>query len=298
MVDCKWEGSGFRVQGAETDNLQSLIPNPQSLVSLGDKFALASGLMEITYDTGAKVILQGPMTYEVESRSGGYLAVGKLTARMEKGPGFRVQRSEDPHPSSLIFHPLFSVRTPTATVTDLGTEFGVEVGSDSQVAVHVFVGTVQCTIPAAKGVAAETIRLTTGSAVRIAAGGTTVERRQADPSRFAQLRMPQRRPLPLVAFYPFDGDARDHSGNGNHVVPAKMPGVTFVEGFEGRAAHFDASANSYIDLPVDASPTAMPQLTWGRVGAASQDRARVFQDSRRGWTLRTGVGDCRPRDRL
>ena len=43
--------------------IQSLIPNPQSLVSLGDKFALASGLMEITYDTGAKVILQGPVTY-------------------------------------------------------------------------------------------------------------------------------------------------------------------------------------------------------------------------------------------
>ena len=40
--------------------------------------------MEITYDTGAKVILQGPVTYEVESRRGGFLSVGKLTARLEK----------------------------------------------------------------------------------------------------------------------------------------------------------------------------------------------------------------------
>ena len=39
--------------------------------------------MEITYDTGAKVILQGPVTYEVES-NGGYLAVGKLTGKLEK----------------------------------------------------------------------------------------------------------------------------------------------------------------------------------------------------------------------
>ena len=46
--------------------------------------ALASGLMEITYDTGAKVILQGPVTYEVESANGGFLSVGKLTARLEK----------------------------------------------------------------------------------------------------------------------------------------------------------------------------------------------------------------------
>ena len=39
--------------------------------------------MEITYDTGAKVILQGPVTYEVESKDGGYLSLGKLTARVE-----------------------------------------------------------------------------------------------------------------------------------------------------------------------------------------------------------------------
>ena len=101
MVDCKWEkkglgirdwglekGSGFRGQGTGTENhpsptFQSLIPNPQSLVSLGDRFALASGLMEITYDTGAKVILQGPVTYEVDA-NGGYLAVGKLTGKLEK----------------------------------------------------------------------------------------------------------------------------------------------------------------------------------------------------------------------
>ena len=38
--------------------------------------------MEITYDTGAKVILQGPVTYEVESAAGGFLSLGKLTARV------------------------------------------------------------------------------------------------------------------------------------------------------------------------------------------------------------------------
>ena len=63
------QGSGNRQELA-----RSQVPRPQSLVSLGDKFALASGLMEITYDTGAKVILQGPVTYEVESAAGGYLS--------------------------------------------------------------------------------------------------------------------------------------------------------------------------------------------------------------------------------
>ena len=41
--------------------------------------------MEITYDTGAKVILQGPVTYDVESSAGGYLSLGKLTVRVERG---------------------------------------------------------------------------------------------------------------------------------------------------------------------------------------------------------------------
>ena len=57
---------------------------PGDRVPLGRKYALASGYMEITYDTGAKVILQGPATYEVESAHGGFLSLGKLTARVEK----------------------------------------------------------------------------------------------------------------------------------------------------------------------------------------------------------------------
>ena len=58
-------------------------------VPLGRKYALSSGLMEITYDTGAKVILQGPCTYEVTSSAAGHLSIGKLTARVEKSRSTR-----------------------------------------------------------------------------------------------------------------------------------------------------------------------------------------------------------------
>ena len=40
--------------------------------------------MEIAYDSGATVILQGPCQYEIESARGGFLSLGKLTARVEK----------------------------------------------------------------------------------------------------------------------------------------------------------------------------------------------------------------------
>ena len=115
-------------------------------VPLGRKFALSSGLMEITYNSGAKVILQGPVTYKVDSRDGGFLSIGKLTAKLEK-------KTEDSNPQSLIptpplstiHDPLFTIKTPTVTVTDLGTEFGVEVDEQGTTTSHVFQGLVKFT---------------------------------------------------------------------------------------------------------------------------------------------------------
>jgi hypothetical protein len=112
MVDCKW------VKGS--DPLRS-----NDVVSMGKEFRLESGLMEIGYDTGAKVILQGPVAYVVESKNGGFMSVGKLTGKMTTASAKG-----------------FSVRTPTATITDLGTEFGVEVYENNTSDVYVLSGTV------------------------------------------------------------------------------------------------------------------------------------------------------------
>jgi hypothetical protein len=121
MVDCKWNDSNANaVRGAT--------------VSLGNKYALSSGLIEITYNTGAKVILKGPATYKVESTNGGHLSAGKLTGKVEvaKAKGF-------------------AVRTPTAIVTDLGTEFGVEVDQQGRTTSHVFRGSVSVQVLSADG---------------------------------------------------------------------------------------------------------------------------------------------------
>jgi hypothetical protein len=116
-------------------------------VAAGDEFAIASGLAEITYDTGAKVLLQGPVTYQVDSPRGGFLSIGKLTARVEKKEAsgqWSVASGQKTTPPSPIPNPaLFVVRTPTAVVTDLGTEFGVEVTDRGETRSHVFRGSVQ-----------------------------------------------------------------------------------------------------------------------------------------------------------
>jgi len=142
MVGCRWADPA----------LKPIAPR----IRQGTKFALASGLMEITYTTGAKVILQGPCTYEVESPSGGYLALGKLTARVASGewPVTSAQSPAANHKSAIINHkshspltpshsPLFTVRTPTALITDLGTEFGVEVDEARNTFSHVFQGKIE-----------------------------------------------------------------------------------------------------------------------------------------------------------
>ena len=127
MIDCKWSKGGREPSGFDS-------------VPIGRQFMLDSGLLEITYNAGAKVILQGPVTYEVESRAGGFLALGKLTARLE---GVKPQAVNSKSSLSTIHHPLFTIKTPTATVTDLGTEFGVEVSKEGRTTSHVFHGSVQ-----------------------------------------------------------------------------------------------------------------------------------------------------------
>ncbi len=133
-------------------------------VALGQAYALSSGLMEITYTTGAKVILQGPCTYEVESGRGGFLSLGRLTARMEKLSAISDQQSEIPNPKSQISK--FVVRTPTAVVTDLGTEFGVEVDADGRTESHVFAGEVRIALVGDKGEPDQTATLRAGQTAR------------------------------------------------------------------------------------------------------------------------------------
>ena len=137
LADCQWSK-----QGAEVRDQGSGIPKTQDrrpkTVYLDDRFIIASGLMQITYDSGAKVILEGPCTYEIDSDRGGFLAVGRLTARVASEPKSQIQRPKPQDP-----RPLFAVRTPMAVVTDLGTEFGVAVDESGTSWTRVFHGRVE-----------------------------------------------------------------------------------------------------------------------------------------------------------
>jgi hypothetical protein len=175
-------------------------PDSIHLIRLGDRFVLRSGLLEITYDTGARVILQGPVTYEVNSATGGYLAIGKLTARLEKSgshakncvpsqPAAALTDSlkegtQDSEPRSSTHDrsrpachpPLFTIKTPTAIVTDLGTEFGVDVSPENETRVAVMQGRVEMRSSSADSAKSAIVR--EGQSSRVDAGGALV--RQPD----------------------------------------------------------------------------------------------------------------------
>lgn len=129
---------------------------------IGQAFHLEAGLLEITYDTGFKAILQGPVQYEVTSASGGFLTAGRLTgkATTERARGF-------------------TVHTPTAAVTDLGTEFGAEVARDGRVETVVFSGEVKLTATTAEGPSGPEQVLRAGQAAQVVS--TAGEADPADP---------------------------------------------------------------------------------------------------------------------
>lgn len=187
LANCRWaDQSAQHIVGA--------------YISLGRKYELRSGVMEITYATGAKVILEGPCSYLVESAAGGYLAQGKLTARVEKrgeggersgglaasaaGANPQAANPKSPSPSPKSPAPLFAVRTPTAVVTDLGTEFGVYVDRFGSCWTYVYQGKVELRIPNGGKEGDRVVQLEKNESAHIKSGkdqSATVNRQPGQP---------------------------------------------------------------------------------------------------------------------
>jgi|GEM_PF-5233465 len=185
-------------------------PFSYASVSLGRKYKLDSGLLEITYDSGAKVILEGPCDFTAESTAGGYLALGKLAAKVDNGQwtvvsgqGSRSSSLATSHsppatnhsPLSPLPPPLFSVRTPTAVVTDLGTEFGVEVDTTGDTLAQVFSGEVQVGMPDG----GQVLLVSEGASARVSRAQSRmfiIEEKSSEPVLFTR-RMPPPKPIML-----------------------------------------------------------------------------------------------------
>ena len=100
------------------------VPHVGQRLSTDETIALRSGIAEVTFADGAVVVLKGPSLFTPKDRGRGLLDRGKLVARVPK-------RATG-----------FTIATPTVTVVDLGTEFGLIADSSGETEIKVFQGRV------------------------------------------------------------------------------------------------------------------------------------------------------------
>ena len=142
------------------------------ILVVGESLHLLAGIGEITFTSGARVILQAPAILKIQSSESVKLESGRLVGRVPKGVTG------------------FSVQTPSTTVVDLGTEFGVELDEKGTTDVIVFDGEVDVQRPPQEdpemaSALPESFLLYTGQSARIAMD-QVVEDPKIDVKRFVR----------------------------------------------------------------------------------------------------------------
>ena len=117
-------------------------------------FRLDAGTVELEFNQGARVTLQGPSRFELKNADLLHVSSGNLVAKIpEEAIGFTITTDE-------------------TEVVDLGTEFGLRVGDDRQTEVHVIEGLVEVferldvRANGSNKRSAESIRIEEGQAIR------------------------------------------------------------------------------------------------------------------------------------
>ena len=220
------------------DGTQPRLKDPR--LKVGRRLAIASGLIEVKYYTGAKVVIEGPAEFYVGPKdegggrkkeggeseghpssfilhpsNSGYLALGKLVARVE---GKKAQG--------------FTIDTPSGRVEDHGTEFGVEVNRSGDSEFVVLSGEVDVVREDGDG-SAQRMRLVKDQGAYVVADDSRIVRRESADAKFvASLRQNLLARFPTAYQLPLDTDAYTwHGGAGtnwfdpNNWSPAPASGL-------------------------------------------------------------------------
>jgi ferric-dicitrate binding protein FerR (iron transport regulator) len=156
---------------------------------------LESGLIQLGFDNGNQVIIEGPARFSIVDERAVSLEQGALAAIVT--PGGRGLK----------------VSTPTALVTDLGTEFGVK-ATVTATRVMVFTGTVQI-----DGTGAAPRELSAGSAAEVSGGG--ISQVPFEPALFTRVMPREVHPLDLVDLFAGGDGTGSASGVGINVATGR-----------------------------------------------------------------------------
>jgi hypothetical protein len=132
-------------------------PAADASIKSGQSLKISSGQVRLNLRQGALLTIHGPAEWSIDGENQASLKLGTLVATVGKQAiGF-------------------TVRTPSSTIVDLGTEFGVTVGKDGRTETQVFQGVIEVKpdVSTASGVIQipATRKLVAGEAVRIDGAG-------------------------------------------------------------------------------------------------------------------------------
>ena len=224
-------------------------------LSAGSKLDVQQGLVEVVFDSGARMILQGPAEAELQSGSSVDLRSGSLTA-------------EVPTPARG-----FAIHTPNSTVVDLGTKFGVSCRA-GQTDVEVFTGSVLVRVDDTQpGGIPQEMPLAANSAIRVNGvpghGALKIEQLVSGSRHFVQsltgsaslLQTLAENDPHLIHFYPFEGATnterlRDRRGN------LDLHEVTMRDGDAGGRLEYARTGpdpSTHVVVPYRANNSAGPE---------------------------------------
>ena len=155
-VDAEWGGD------------EAMAPIVNSRLRKGQLLEMKSGLAEIRFDSGVSVVLEGPAELTIDDENACSLRLGRLVGRV---------------PDEAVG---FAVTTPSATVVDLGTEFGVAVTDSGDAETWVFEGTVELIARQEDQSSGERLKLNEGQGGRVVAGTRTLARTEGPDRPFIQ----------------------------------------------------------------------------------------------------------------
>lgn len=199
-------------QGA--DKRSTYVPlAPGTRLATG-QYDVVRGVISLKFDGGTAAVVEAPASFTLVSADRMEISRGRIVGNVP--------------PGSIGF----TVTTPTATIVDLGTEFGIAIDENNASDVSVFDGEVEVVATATKGISQELAiasrqRLTADTSLRVNLEGTFSESETADSLYFRKV--PSSRELKkkqayerwlayskklaadpdVLAYYTFDGQSAD-----------------------------------------------------------------------------------------
>jgi hypothetical protein len=246
-------------------------PRPKNAaIQQGEPLRIESGTMELDLNAGTKLVVEGPADWSVDGKNSVSLRAGKLLATV---------------PTQAVG---FSVKTPTAKIVDLGTEFGVEVDNSQNTDVYVLKGEVLAEPPGQAVAKNQEVRLSAGRAIRLTTSGEVIQRTESESTAIAttfsnlfrkkesgahdeSAKSPghgdQRAHARLLSLFPFDGsptnfvvgaaDGTLEGGDGPNPLPRYVAGKIGAKGldFDGVDDRVNATIYGYPKASLQGRPS-------------------------------------------